>query len=157
MRWFKHSFSNSVYARCFKNFFGAPNILLNDPLKMGDKMKKTLRQANSVETIFTWNTKMLFCFWLEVYVLFIYLFIYLFSNGHIHNVVLTLPNIVIIDVESDNIVSTLSKVVEINVEIDNLGSMLFSIVNPFTDAHNVVSTLIWRCATSRRISTWKQR
>ena len=93
----------------------------------------------------------LFIYW------FIYLFIYLFSNGHIHNVVLTLPNIVIIDVESDNIVSTLSKVVEANVEIDNLDSMLFNIVNPFTDAHNVVSTLIWRCATSRRISTWKQR
>ena len=71
-----------------------------------------------------------------------YLFIYLFSNGHIHNVVLTLPNIVIIDVESDNIVSTLSKVVETNVEIDNFDSMLFNIVNPFTDAHNVVSTLI---------------
>ena len=140
MRWFKHNFCNSVYARCFKNFFGSTNILLNDPLKMGDKMKKTLRQANSVETIFTWNTKILFCFWLEVYVLFIYLFIYLFSNGHIHNVVWTLPNIVIIDVESDNI-----------------ASMLFNIVNSFTDAHNVVSTLIWRCATSRRISTWKQR
>ena len=62
MRWFKHNFCDSVYARCFKNFFGSTDILLNNPLKMGDKIKKTLRQASSVETIFTWNTKMLFCF-----------------------------------------------------------------------------------------------
>ena len=56
-----------------------------------------------------------------------------FWNGHIRNVVSTLPNVVKIDVENDNVVSTLSNVVQFNVEI-----------------HNVFSTLIWRCATSRR-------
>ena len=56
-----------------------------------------------------------------------------FPNGHIRNVVSTLPNVVKIDVENDNVVSTLSNVVQFNVE-----------------KHNVVSTLIWRCVTSRR-------
>ena len=81
MRWFKHNFCNLVYSRCFKNFFGSTNILLNNPLKMGNKIKKTLRQANSVETISTWNTKMLFCFWLKVYALFIYLSIFKWSHS----------------------------------------------------------------------------
>ena len=48
-----------------------------------------------------------------------------FSNGHIRNVVSTLPNVVKIDVENDIAVSTLSNVVQFNV-----------------DVHNVVSTLI---------------
>ena len=55
-----------------------------------------------------------------------------FSNGHIRNVVSTLPNVVKIDVEKHNVVSTLFYVVNFNVDI-----------------HNVVSTLIWRCAMSR--------
>ena len=38
-------------------------------------------------------------------------------NGHIRNVVSTLPNVVKIDVENDNVVSTLSNVVEFNLEI----------------------------------------
>ena len=42
--------------------------------------------------------------------------IIIFSNGHIHNFVLTLPNVVKIYVENDNIVSTLANVVQINVE-----------------------------------------
>ena len=48
-----------------------------------------------------------------------------FSNGHIRNVVSTLPNVVNIDVEKHNLVSTLLYVVNFNVDI-----------------HNVVSTLI---------------
>ena len=48
-----------------------------------------------------------------------------FSNGHIRNVVSTLPNVVKIDVEIHNVVSTLLNVVDFNV-----------------DVHNVVSTLI---------------
>ena len=42
---------------------------------------------------------------------------YFFSNGHIRNVVLTLPNVMKIDVENDDVVSTLSNVVQFNLEI----------------------------------------
>ena len=73
-----------------------------------------------------------------------------FSNGHIRNVVSTLPNAVKIDVENDNVVSTLSNVVQFNVEIHNVVSTLLNLVNYNFDVNNVVSTLIWRCAMSRR-------
>ena len=73
-----------------------------------------------------------------------------FSNGHIRNVVSTLPNVVKIDFENDNVVSTLSNVVQFNVEKYNVVSTLFNFVNFSVDVHNIVSTLIWRCATSRR-------
>ena len=90
-----------------------------------------------------WSSKILFCFWTEVYFLF-------FLNSHIRNVVLTLPNVVKIDVENDNVVSTLSNVVQFNVEIHNVVSTLLNVVNYNVDVHNVVSTLLWRCATLRR-------
>ena len=73
-----------------------------------------------------------------------------FSNGHIRNVVSTLPNVVKIDVENDNVVCTLSNVVLFNFEKQNVVSTLFYVVNFNFDIHNVVSTLIWRCATSWR-------
>ena len=73
-----------------------------------------------------------------------------FSNGHIRNVVSTLPNVVKIDVENDNVVSTLSNVVQFNVEKHNVVSTLFYVVNFNVDIHNIVSTLNWRCATSQR-------
>ena len=73
---------------------------------------------------------------------------YLLSSGHIHNVVSTLSNVVKIYVKSDNVVSTLSNVVQINVEMDNVDSMLFNVVNFNVNVHSVISTLIWRCATS---------
>ena len=63
---------------------------------------------------------------------------YLFSNGHIHNVISTLLNVVKIYVENDNVVSTLSNVVQINVEIDNVDSTLFNVVNFNVDVHNIV-------------------
>ena len=50
------------------------------------------------------------------------------SNGHIGNVVSTLPKVVKIDVENDN-VSTLSNVVQFNVEKHNAVSTLFKVVN----------------------------
>ena len=75
---------------------------------------------------------------------------YFISNGHIHNAVSTLLNLVKIYVENDNVVSTLSNVVQINVEIGNVDSTLFNVVNFNVDVHNVVPTLIWRCTTWRR-------
>ena len=65
-----------------------------------------------------------------------------FSNGHIRNFVLTLLNVVKINVENDNVVSTFSNIVQF--------STLLNVANFNIDVHNVVSTLIWRCATSRR-------
>ena len=72
------------------------------------------------------------------------------KNGHIWNVVSTLPNVVKIDVENDNAVSTLSNVVQFNLEINNVVSTLLNVVNFSVDEHNVVSMLIWCCTTSRR-------
>ena len=91
-----------------------------------------------------WISKVLFCFWIEAY-----LFCF-FLNGHIRNVLSTLPNVVKINVENDNVVSTLSNVVQFNVEIHNVASTLFNVVDFKVDVCNVVSTLIWRCVTSRR-------
>ena len=60
-----------------------------------------------------------------------------FSNGHIHNVVK-------IYVEN-GVVSTLPNVVQINVvQFDVVQRCNFNV-----DVHNVISTLIWRCVTSR--------
>ena len=60
---------------------------------------------------------------------------FFFLNGHIRNVVSTMPNVVKIDVENDNVVSTLSNVVQFNVEKHN-------VVNFNVYVHSVVSTLI---------------
>ena len=65
-----------------------------------------------------------------------------FSNGHIRNVVSTLPNVVKIDVENDNVVSTLSNVVQFNFEIHKVVSTLLNVVNFSINVHNVASTLI---------------
>ena len=81
--------------------------------------------------------------------------IFIFSNGHIHNVVLTLINVVKIYVENDIVVSTLPNVVQINVEMDNVDSTLFNVITFNVDVHNIVSTLIWRCTTLRRHTTLK--
>ena len=67
---------------------------------------------------------------------------YFFSNGHIRNVVSTLPSVVKTDVENDNNVSTLSNVAQFNVEKHNVVSTLFYVVSFNVDIHNVVSTLI---------------
>ena len=78
---------------------------------MGKKMKKIFSPANSLKLL---NI-----------ILFFTRGLVLFSNGHIRNVVSTLPN-----------------VVQINVEIDNVDSTLLNVVNFNVDVHNVVSTLI---------------
>ena len=56
--------------------------------------------------IFFWSSEIFFCSF------------QLFGNGHIHNVVWTLINLMKLDVENNSIVSTLSNVVNISVEID---------------------------------------
>ena len=65
-----------------------------------------------------------------------------FSNGHIRNVVSTLPNVVKIDVENDNFVSTLYDVAQFNVKKQNVVSTLFYVVNFNVEIHNVASMLI---------------
>ena len=60
-----------------------------------------------------------------------------FSNGHIRKVVLTLPNVVKIDVETD-VISTLSNVVQFNVEMHNVVSTLLNVANYNVDVHNIV-------------------
>ena len=82
------------------------------------------------------------------YVIFFFCSFQLFENGHIHNVVLILINVVKLDFGNSNIVLTLSNVVNINVEIDNVDSTWFNVVNFNLDIHSVVSTLIWHCLKS---------
>ena len=74
----------------------------------------------------------------------------LFETGHIHKVVLTLKNVVKLDVENNNITSTLSNVVNINVDINNVDLTLLNVVNFNIEIRNVVSTMIWNCQMSRR-------
>ena len=95
---------------------------------MANKMKKILNPAYSLK--------------LKNNILFLTRGLFFFSNGHIYNVVSTLPNVVKIYAENGNVVSTLSNVVQINVEIGNVDSTLFNVLNFNVDVHNVVSTLI---------------
>ena len=67
---------------------------------------------------------------------------FFFSNGHIRNIVSTLPNVAKIKVENENVVSTLSNVVQFNVQIYNVVSALSNVLNFNVDVHNVVSTLV---------------
>ena len=64
-----------------------------------------------------------------------------FLNTFIHNDVLTLRNVMIMDIEND-VVQMLFEVVQINVDIGNVDSMLLNAVNPNVDVHNIVTTLI---------------
>ena len=123
------------YIRCFKNFWGSENVLLQLSLKMIKKWRKLWVQH------ILWSSKILFCLLIEAY---------FFSNGHICNVVSMFPSVVKIDVENNNVVLTLSNVVQFTVEKHNVVSTLFNVINFNVDVHNVVSTFIWRCATLRR-------
>ena len=84
-----------------------------------------------------------------------------YGNVHFHNVVLTLLNVVKLDVENNNVVSTLPNVVHNNVPVDTIDATLLDVVNPNVEIGNVASTLILRCTTSRRHinlkTTLKQR
>ena len=65
----------------------------------------------------------------------------LFENGHINNVVSTLINVMKLDLEND-VVLTLPNVVNMNVEISKVDSTLFNVVNFNFNIRNVASTLI---------------
>ena len=99
-------------------------------------MKKILSPENSLK--------------LKNIILFFTRGLFFFSNGHIHNVVSTLPDVVKINVENDNVVLTLSNAFQINVKINNVDLTLLNVVNFNIVVRNVISTLIGRCATSRR-------
>ena len=68
-----------------------------------------------------------------------------FSNGHIHNFVSTLPNVVKIDVENDNLVSMMSNIVQFNVEKHSVVSILFYVVNFNVDTHSCFNVDLTLC------------
>ena len=107
------------YIGCFKNFCGSANILLHIPLKMGNNVKKILSPAYSLKL-------KNIIFLLTGTLAFIYLLIYLFifSNGHIHNVVSKLSNVLQINVEIENVNSALLNVVGFNIDVYNVASLL---------------------------------
>ena len=79
------------------------------------------KQVLSIKwVIFSWSSKIFFCS------------SQLFENGHIHNVVLTLINVMKLGVEDNNIISTLSNVVNINVQRDKVDLTLSNVVNRYT-------------------------
>ena len=78
------------YIWCFKNLWGSANILLQIPFEVGKI--KILSAAYSLK--------------LKNIILFLNQDLIFFPVRHICNVVLTLPNVVKIDVENENVVST---------------------------------------------------
>ena len=84
------------------DWFLYDDCLRHERVKMGKKMKKNV-ESNIFQVqkyYFVFKSRLMFSF----------------SNGQIHDVVSTLPNVVKIDVQNDNVVSTLSNVVQFNVE-----------------------------------------
>ena len=94
--------------------------------------------ANQMSRLCFWSSKIFFCSF------------QLLENGHIHNVVSTLINVMKLDAENNRIVLALSNVVKIDVDLGNVALMLFNVANFNVDIHNVVSTLIWHFPTSWR-------
>ena len=123
VRWLKCSFCNTVYSQCFRNFSDFTNSFLHIPLKIGNKVKKILISAYSIYMIFIWSLKILLCFAQFTF----------FPNDYNYNVVSILPNIAKIEFKTNNVYLTLFKVVNFNV-----------------DFRNVLSTLIWCCATLKQ-------
>ena len=100
--------------------------------------------------LFNWSQSKLSVKWVNSF--FKKIFFCSFQNGHIQNVILTLINVVKLDVENNNIASRLSNVVNISVEKDSVDLTLFNIANFNVYIHNVVSTLIWQCPALRATS-----
>ena len=123
MRCFKYSLCNSVYSRCLKSFSGFANILLQIPVKMGNKVKKVLSPLYSLQIIFLWSSKILYCVCL---VCFLSPFFFFF----LHMVIFT----------------TLFQLCPTFWKPTLKMTMLFWRYG----IDNVDSTLTWRCATSRR-------
>ena len=107
------------YIRCFKNFRGSANILLQIP--QWGKIEGDFE--SHISHIFLEAQKYYFPFESRLN---------FFRNVHIGNVVSTLPN-----------------VAQFNVEIHIALLTLFNVLNFNVGVHNFLSTLIWRCATSQ--------
>ena len=92
-----------------ENWFLYDNGLRHEKVKMEEKLKM---KKNVESDIFFEVQKYHFVFESRL--------IYFFSNGHIRNIVSTLPNVVKVDAENGNVVSTLFNVVQFNVELHNV-------------------------------------
>ena len=138
MRWCKYTF---WYIRCLKNFWGSANILLQIPPKMG-KMKKSSAYSLKLKNI----------------ILFLNRGLFFFSNGHNHNVFRWYQKLWKSTLKMATLFRHCVTLFNSTLKYKALFvSTLLSVANYNVDVHNVVSTLIWCYATSRRHINLKTR
>ena len=115
------------YIWCFKDIWGSANIILQILLKMGKNWRRFWVQH------IPWSSKVLFCFWFEAYFFFqMVIFATLFRRC---------PTLWM---------TTLKMTTLFWRFLTLFNSKLLNVINFNFDIHNVVSTLLWRCATSPR-------
>ena len=115
VRWFRYTFFCSVHS-LFYEFWGSANILLQLSLKMGENEEgfESRRFFEAQKYYFVFESKLNF-----------------FSNGHICNVVSTLPNVVKIDVENDNVVLALFSIFNSTLKYTTLFQCWLDVVEIF--------------------------
>ena len=135
--WFKNIVFVIQYIRCFKNFCGTANTFLHIPLKMENKMKTIFSPVYSLKLkniiLFLTRGSILIFFQMVIFTTLFRLCPTLWKS--------TLKM---------TLFRRWLNVIQIKVEIDNINLTLFNVVTFNVDVHNVVSTLIWHCTTSRR-------